>query len=63
MSKTTKKRNKYNDIVVKRLAEKFGLTAHYIRMCLRGDRVCETADTIVKEYKALDKKVKETLNQ
>ncbi len=63
MSKSTNKRNNYNYLVVTRISKKYGVTKSYTRMCLRGDRVCETCDTIKKEYKQLVKQVETALNQ
>ncbi len=63
MCKPTKKNNNFNDVVVDKLSKSFGLTKHFIRMCLRGDRTSQTADTIVKEYKRLVKQVEKALNQ
>ena len=50
MSKETKKRNNYNHEVVKALGKRWGVTPHYVRQCLRGDRKGIMSDTIKKEY-------------
>ncbi len=63
MSENTQKRRNYNTQVVKRLAEKYGLTERFIRLSLREERTSETAMTLKKEYKKLVKKVEETLKQ
>jgi len=51
----------YNPLVIARLVEKHGFTKKYIQQCLRGDRKCVTADTIIKDYKELDKAVAQAL--
>jgi hypothetical protein len=62
MSKTTKKRNNYNEDILEALNEKWGYSIDYIRKSLRGDRVGVMPDKLIKEYKKLvieDKKIKE----
>lgn len=66
MKKTTKdgqsiQKQRYNQSVIWRLSEKFGLTKMYIRQCLRGDRDCETADTLKREYKEMVQKIEEVI--
>jgi len=61
MNKSKEKRNKYNHQVINELALKHGITIRYVRMCLCGDRKSLFSDKIVKEYKAIDHKLKETL--
>ena len=51
MNKPTNKNQKFNSIVINRLVKKYGLTAYYIRQCLKNERNNETSDTIKKEYK------------
>lgn len=63
MNKSTNKRNNYNTIVVKRLAEKWGVTQRFITMSLRDDRDSETAMSIKKEYKKLNNEIDKVLNQ
>jgi hypothetical protein len=48
------KRNKYNEYVVQKLSEQFGLTQYYIRQCLNGNKVSATSITIKNEYHKLD---------
>jgi len=62
MSKSTKKYNKFNSLVINTLSEKHGFTKQFIRQCLRKDRNSLTSDTIRKEYKQLVKKVENVLN-
>ncbi len=52
--KVAKKRNKYNEYVVQKLVEQFGLTAYYIRQCINGNRVSATSTNIKSEYHKLD---------
>lgn len=63
MSKSTQKRQSFNSQVVNKLSEKHGLTAYYIRQCLKNERNSITSDTIRKEYKQLVKQVNQVLNQ
>jgi len=63
MNKSTIKRNKFNELVINRLQKKWGVTKHYIRMALRGDRTSETCEEIVKDYKRLVKEVENALNK
>ena len=62
MNKCSKKRNSYNIAVVQQLSERYGVTKHYVRMCLNGTRKCITADTLIKEYGRLTKEVEKALN-
>jgi hypothetical protein len=48
------KRNKYNEYVIEKLVEQFGLTAYYIRQCVNGNRVSATSENIKNEYHKLD---------
>jgi len=56
-----KKKNKWNAIVINRLAQKHGFTKYYIRQCLRRDRNNNTADIIRREYRELVLKVEQAL--
>ena len=63
MSKPTKKRNNYNEDILRALNERWGYSIDYIRKSLRGDRVGVMPDTLIKEYKKLviaSKKIQET---
>lgn len=55
MSKPTKKRTVYNTDILMKLESKYGFTIDYIRKALRGDRVGEMPDTLIKEYKAMER--------
>ncbi len=57
------KYNKYNVLVVNRLAEKYGFTGYYIRQCLRGDRKNLTADQLRKEYNSLSRAITKLLEE
>jgi hypothetical protein len=60
MSKATKKkRNIYNQDI----AQKHNTIPQYVRQCVRGERASDLSEKIKKEYKTLDKKAKEALNQ
>lgn len=50
MSKSTKKRNKYNTEVVNVLSEEFQVTTQFIRQAIRQDKTSLTAETIRKKY-------------
>lgn len=56
-----KKRNRYNEEILKRLEEKFGYGVRYITMCLSGDSKSEMADVLKKEYATMLKAVQEVL--
>lgn len=61
MNKRTKKRNKYNEDILVFIHNKYGYSIDYIRKSLRGDRVGEMPDIIIKEYKALEKASKDAI--
>lgn len=63
MSKPTKKRNIYNTDILSILETRYGYSVDYIRKALRGDRVGEMPDTLIKEYKALESAAKSALLQ
>jgi hypothetical protein len=56
-----KKYNKYVSVVINRLKDKYGLSTQYIHQSLRGDRVSETSEKIVADYKILVKEVEKAL--
>jgi len=58
-----KKYNKYISVVIKRLKDKYGLSTQFIHQSLRGDRVSETSEKIVAEYKILAAEVEKVLNK
>lgn len=51
MNKTTNKREKYNQTVIKELAKSYDVEIDTVRKCLRGDRHSDTAEKIKKDYK------------
>lgn len=57
MNKSTQKRPRYNVTAVKKIAEKYGYTERYVRMCVRGDVDGVMPDKVVKDYKALAHKL------
>ena len=63
MNKDNEKRkyNKYIPIVINRLKDKYGLSTQFIHQSLRGDRVSETSEKIVADYKILVKEVEKAL--
>jgi hypothetical protein len=58
-----KKYNKYISVVINRLKDKYGLSTQFIHQSLRGDRVSETSEKIVAEYKTLAAEVEKVLNK
>jgi len=56
-----KKYNKYVSVVINRLKDKYGLSTQYIHQSLRGDRVSETSEKIVADYKLLVVEVEKAL--
>lgn len=65
MDKETKKNKRftYNQQIIKAIVEKHGFTAFFIRQCLSGNRNSISADKIKKDYKILEKKIKEAIDQ
>jgi hypothetical protein len=63
MNKDNQKKNynKYVSVVVNRLKDKYGLSTQFIHQSLRGDRVSETSEKIVADYKILVKEVEKAL--
>lgn len=60
--KNNTNRNKYNDLVVKKLAEKHKISTSYVRKSLKGDRTGIFPDLIKKEYKELNKLINDALD-
>ena len=56
-----KKYNKYVSVVINRLKDKYGFSTQYIHQSLRGDRVSETSEKIVADYKLLVAEVEKAL--
>jgi hypothetical protein len=52
--RVVQKRNKYNEYVIQKLVEQFGVTAYYIRQSINGNRVSASSTTIKNEYLKLD---------
>ncbi len=50
-------------VVINRLKDKYGLSTQFIHQSLRGDRVSETSEKIVAEYKLLSAEVEKALNK
>ena len=48
--------NSYNAIAVNAIAEKYSLSKHYVRLCIKGDKKSITADIIKRDYVELLKK-------
>lgn len=44
-------KKQFNPVVLDKLQAKYGVTKHYIRMSLNGDRVSITSDRIKADYK------------
>jgi hypothetical protein len=65
MNKDNQKRkyNKYVTVVINRLKDKYGLSTQFIHQSLRGDRVSETSEKIVAEYKFLSAEVEKALKK
>ncbi|MCB9202065.1 MAG: hypothetical protein H6604_03320 [Flavobacteriales bacterium] len=58
MNKNTKKKSSYNAVAINKVAEMYGFTDRYVRMCLNGDRTGGMADKIIEMYKKLDSSIK-----
>ena len=50
-------------VVINRLKDKYGLSTQFIHQSLRGDRVSETSEKIVADYKTLAAEVEKALNK
>lgn len=59
----TKKRINFNEDIVHALVVKYGVTAHFVRMSIRGDRKSLTSDCIVKDYKKMTVAAKQAVEQ
>lgn len=51
MNKSTNKREKYNQTILKELATSYGVGVDNVRKALRGDRHSEKSEKIRKDYK------------
>ncbi len=63
MNKRTKKTNRYNQEVINRLREKYGVSGRYITMSVNGDRISETSERIKADYNKMVQEVGLTLKQ
>ncbi len=63
MDKPRQKKRIYNAEILNALVEKHGFTKMFIQQCLRGDRNSKTADTIRKEYAALNRPTTKKIEQ
>lgn len=65
MNKFIQKNKKYtyDQRIVEALVSKYGLTKVYIRTCLRGGYDAITADKVKADYKLLEKKFKQVLEE
>lgn len=61
-NKRTKKRNIYNVEILTRLIKKYGVTQRFITGCLKGENKSETAESVTKDYKDMEKAISELLN-
>jgi hypothetical protein len=62
MLKNTNKGKKiFNPLVIDKLHEKYGVTKHFIRMSLNGDRQSQTSDRIKADYKIFCNQIAEVL--
>lgn len=61
--KTTRQARVWNPVLVQELSSKYGLSKYYIRQCLRKDRNNQTADTILKEYRRLERQLNKVFNE
>lgn len=59
--KPTNNKNKYHELIMNRLVEKYGVTKRFITMSLNGDRVSETSASLKGDYALMVKRVTEFL--
>jgi hypothetical protein len=57
-----KTKNTYNAEILKKLKIKYGVSKRFITMSLKGDRVSETSEAIVKDYAVIQKAMTEAIN-
>lgn len=62
MCKSMKTKNTYNAEILKKLKSKYGVSKRFITMSLKGDRVSETSEAIVKDYAVIEKAMTEAIN-
>lgn len=60
MNKNSKKKKyeSYNAEIIKNLVKKYGVSTQFIGQSLRGDRTSLTSDSIVADYKLMEKAAK-----
>lgn len=64
MSENTKNtRTNYNNDIIRVLSERYGVSYHFIRMSIRGERHSLTSESILKDYKEMNTAVTNTLNE
>lgn len=63
MSKIRKKRNEYNDLVVKELMKRYGFKRNYILMSVRGERTGTIPLRIKEDYRLLDSASRQAIQQ
>ncbi|HIB37603.1 MAG TPA: hypothetical protein EYO36_08595 [Mesonia sp.] len=63
MNKSNQKRKSYNTSVLNKVAEKYGVTATYVRASIRGDKKGVMPDLLKKDYKSMCKAVDDVLEQ
>lgn len=63
MDKNSKKRNRYNGVVMTHLSERYGFSKNYIRECLNGTRKLAIADVLKKEYTAALHQIEKALKK
>jgi len=63
MNKTTKKRINFNEDILNILEKRYGYSIDYIRKSLRGDRVGEMPDVLIKEYRKLATAAKKAVQE
>lgn len=63
MDKSKQKREKYNALAVKKVAEIYGYSQRYIRQILKGDRKGLMADNVLRDYKKLKNDFDTSVNQ
>lgn len=64
MCESTQKSNpqhRFPVIIVDRLREKYGVSGHFIRMSIKGDRQSETSEKIKKDYNRVMSVLKKSL--
>lgn len=62
-SNTTTQKMQYNQLVVRRLMEKYGLSKYFIQQSIRRERQSETSEKICKDYSAMCREVDAALNK